>query len=399
MEEAECDVHAPVITVLVSLKKAIKILQTNPLFIRYDPQIIIEAISGIESEAGEDLSSEPNLLKLCQLLEELKTQLEKLKRFQDYSLKSLVYHQFTKYEIYQLSFAVEAEIQAFIDRDFVQNIVRTLLEEDPEEEEVLGALKELEERVSQGFDREFQELILRGKVFSILEWLICESTFSKRAKGQAALVVVALVRFNRDVFVGLVLMGPIVQALISIASSISIRVLCSLIQLIRIPMVDKIELDGEITTIMGLLSSRDLSVTIAAVDCVYEIAYFGRKEVIDVMLEQGLIEKLLELQRSVHGDNLKETCRADGGNIGGIHEECSKSDMKLLETEGEKNEGNWPFASCVARFAVQVEVGEGLEKKEKKEFKREVLRRVREASISEAEAATIIAEVLWGSSP
>jgi len=48
---------------------------------------------------------------------------------------------------------------------------------------------------------------------------------------------------------------------------------------------------------------------------------------------------------------------------------------------------------------VQLEVGEGLRQRERRAFKQEILVRVREACVSDAEAATIIAEVLWGSSP
>ena len=53
--------------------------------------------------------------------------------------------------------------------------------------------------------------------------------------------------------------------------------------------------------------------------------------------------------------------------------------------------------SAVERFAVQVEVGVGLSPREKHETKLEILRRwVREAAMSPAEEATVLAEVLWG---
>ena len=58
-----------------------------------------------------------------------------------------------------------------------------------------------------------------------------------------------------------------------------------------------------------------------------------------------------------------------------------------------------PFASAVARFAVQVEVGEGLSPREKREAKLEILRRAREAAVSPAEEATVRTEVLWGATP
>ncbi|KAJ0030161.1 hypothetical protein Pint_12439 [Pistacia integerrima] len=80
-------------------------------------------------------------------------------------------------------------------------------------------------------------------------------------------------------------------------------------------------------------------------------------------------------------------------------EEDSKSETTIEVGEEEITLHNCPFLNCVARFAVQVEVGEGLSLKEKKEIKLEILKRVRETSVSEAESASIVAEVLWGSSP
>ena len=89
-------------------------------------------------------------------------------------------------------------------------------------------------------------------------------------------------------------------------------------------------------------------------------------------------------------------------------EEESKKSFEGVEIEGirksrdsrEKRFLEWhPFASIVARFAVQLEVGEGLRQREKRAFKLEILSRVRETCSCDAEAATIVAEVLWGSSP
>lgn len=93
------------------------------------------------------------------------------------------------------------------------------------------------------------------------------------------------------------------------------------------------------------------------------------------------MKRLVELQRSELGGGLIEVGRFDD----------AKNSSLFLEEH--------PFASCVARLTVLVEVGEGLRQREKRALKREVLKKVREASVSDAEAASIIAEVLWGSSP
>ncbi|XWS17837.1 hypothetical protein CRYUN_Cryun33cG0102600 [Craigia yunnanensis] len=82
------------------------------------------------------------------------------------------------------------------------------------------------------------------------------------------------------------------------------------------------------------------------------------------MLEAGLVKKLVQLQR------LENQC--NGNENGTINEEGAKSDPKIESDEGGYL-GDCPFESCVVR--------------------------VREASVSEAESATIVVEVLWGSSP
>ncbi|CAK7353766.1 unnamed protein product [Dovyalis caffra] len=361
---------------LESLKKASKDLQTNPIFVTNDPQPTTETILNLEREADLMLCSDPNLFKLSQLSCNLKTLLEKLKKYKECSLKSFLCRQITKYEIYQVACTMEVEIRTCIDKEYVQNLVETLRVVGFEEEKV-KVLKEFKNRLSKGFDREFQELVLKGKVFSILELLLCDSTCSKRVREHVALAIVALVRFNRDVFVGMVFMGGIVQALITMASCCSMQALCLLVSLIRTPLVDEMELRGEIPKIVSLFcSSEDLSIKAGTMDCICEIAHFGRIEVIKAMLEKGLVEKLVELQRSTHD------------------EESVKLGLEIDEMERD-----WLFGSCVARFSVHVEVGQGLSQVQKKEIKREMSRRIREASVSEAEAATIIGEVLWGSSP
>jgi len=374
---------------LEALKKASKDLQIHPIFITNDPQPNMETILNLESEVDTILSTDPDFFKLTQLLCNLKTLFGKLERYREYSLKSFFFRQITRCEIYQVAFTMEIEIQACIDKENVQNLVKTLQEVVGIEEEKVRVLKRFERRLSQGFDRDYQELVLRGKVFPILELLLYDSTCSTTVREHGALAIVALVRFNRDVFVGMVLMSGIVQALLPLASFCSMQVLCSLVTLIRTPLIDEMELHGEILRILSLFrSSEDLSIEVGTMDCICQIAYFGRIEVIESMLEKGLIERLVELQRSKHVDYLTET-----------HQSKETEEGVRLGLEIVKIEGDWPFASCVARFSVQVEVGEGLSPVEKKEIKGEILRRIREASASEAEAATIVAEVLWGSSP
>lgn len=119
----------------------------------------------------------------------------------------------------------------------------------------------------------------------------------------------------------------------------------------------------------------------------------------------------MDLQRSEWGGVLIEREKGEDNDSSSTDEEEDRLVNDVVGTVEKRAGSNrskkkkkmflekHPFASCVARFAVQLEVGEGLRQREKRAFKQEILKRVKEASVSDAEAATIIAEVLWGSSP
>ncbi|KAE8682565.1 Purple acid phosphatase 26 isoform 1 [Hibiscus syriacus] len=261
-----------------------------------------------------------------------------------YSLPCILRHQFINYKIYQVAYAIETEIRAYFDRESVQNLVGTLEGSADEDEKVKVLVEfEFEKRLSQGFDIHFQDLISKAKIFSILKLLLCDSSCSIRIRDQ----------------------------------------------FIRIPLVDELEAHKEIPRIISLLSSENVAIQAGAIDCILGISYYGRREAIEAMLEAELVEKLVIFQR------LEKQASVDEN--GTTNEDDSKSDPKRDKEEG--YEGNCPFEGCVARFAVQLEPGEVLSKKEKIESKLEILRRIREASVSEAEKASIVAEVLWGSSP
>nr|DAD45019.1 TPA_asm: hypothetical protein HUJ06_003249 [Nelumbo nucifera] len=380
-----------VLKVLEALRQASNDLKRKPSLGK--DASAIKALLELETEADNILSSDPNLSRLSCHLSNLKTLVDNLQQSQGYSLRSFLRRRVSNHEISRIAGSIEIEIQAWIDRESVENLVSSL-HGSVSEEEKIKLLIQFESRVSQGFDRGLQDSLLKSKVFSELECILCDSKCSKRIREQSALAMAALVRFNKDVFVGQVLMGPTVRALVSMGSNSSIHVLCSLIKSIRSPLVDEIESNGEIPKIISLLSVEDLSIRVTAMDCILEIGYFGRKEAIEAMLEEGLIKKLVELQRSELGGDLIDMGRFDenannGVSVGGVQVEAKgrkeSRESKFLETH--------PFASCVARFAVQLEVGEGLRQREKRAFKQEILRRIREACVSDAEAATIVAEV------
>ncbi|PRQ46284.1 hypothetical protein RchiOBHm_Chr2g0087391 [Rosa chinensis] len=380
-----------VLKVLEALKQASQELQTHPSPDSAESNSsAINALLELETESDSLLSRDPHLSALSQHLATLKTLVASLRKPNTHhSIMSFLTRRASAQSLSRLAGSIESEIQAWIDRESLESLTRALKQKDPvgNEDELIKLLTRFEDRVSQGFNRGLQDLVLKSKVLNLLESVLCDSNTSKRVREHCAFAIAALIKFNKDVFVGQVLMGATIKALLTMASTNSIRVLCTLVRTIKSPLVDEIEFDGQIPKIIGLLNWDDVEMRVMAFVCVLEIGYFGRKEAIDAMLEEGLIEKLVELQRSELGGDLMELEMYDeeGENKGGCREK------RLLERR--------PFSSCVARFAVQLEVGEGLRQRERRAFKQHILVRVREASISDAEAATIIAEVLWGSSP
>ncbi|BBH00658.1 hypothetical protein Prudu_010703, partial [Prunus dulcis] len=133
-----------------------------------------------------------------------------------------------------------------------------------------------------------------------------------------------------------------------------------LFKIIRTPLVD--DMNGEIPRIINLLGSKDLSTKVAAMNCV-----FGQRG-------KDLIKKLMGAQRL-------EVCLQS-------NEDKMKVFVRRREKEPKMEESveKFPFSRCVASFAVQVEVGEALEQSEKRAFKLEILKRVREAAMVVAES-------------
>jgi hypothetical protein len=283
-----------------------------------------------------------------------------------------------------------SEIQAWADRELAARLVAALRRGKHSDARARALLAELESRLAaEGrFDARLQDAVLRHGVFAAVEARLTDPAVGD---GCAA-AVLALVRFNRDVFVGPVLMGPAVGALVSAAASSSssstapLRALNGLVDAIRTPLVDELHGRGELPRLVSLLCGAAPRVRALALELVLRVAYYGRWEVLDALLAEGLVKRLLCLQRS-------DGCL--GAGVGG----------SATDTDGEGPDtaalsaSRRPFVSAVARFAVQVEVGQGLGPRERRLAKLDILRRVREAAVSPAEEATVLAEVLWGATP
>lgn len=358
-----------VLMALEALKKASKDIENNPNSGADDASgdsPSMKALLELETGSEDLLSGDPNLSTLSHLLSHLKALASSL-RSQSPShgsgtggglLKLLLRRRFTGHgEISRVAGSIGSEIQSWIDREYADNLIAALRSQSDDEK--IDLLSAMETRVSRGFDQGLQDVLLKSDVYAAVEAVLTDKAAAKPVQERAAALVLALVRFNKAVFVGPVLMGVAVGCIVSIASgsATTLRSLCGLITHIKSPLIDVLHSDGKIPKLISLLTSSDPEMRAAAFECCLDIGYFGRKEAIEAMMGDGLVKILMELQRS--------------GEI----------------------------ASSVARFAIQMEVGEGLRQREKRALKLEVVRRVKEDAMSDAEGATVLTEVLWGSTP
>lgn len=267
-------------------------------------------------------------------------------------------------------------------------------------------LAELEARLGR-FDPRLQRALLRHGVFAAVEAKLGDPGVGD---GCAA-AVLALVRFNKDVFVGPVLMGRAVGALVASASASPepLRALNGLVAAIRSPLVDELHARGELPRLVSLLCSADPRIRALALEFALRVGYYARKEIVDALLAEGLVKRLLCLQRSdseTFDSYFSPQEKPDHGIIRGVIFFAGILGCQREDDDADDGGGGGaatssarPFVSAVARFAVQVEVGEGLSQREKLAAKLEILRRVREAAVSPAEEATVLADVLWGATP
>ncbi|KAM3267477.1 hypothetical protein P3S67_032314 [Capsicum chacoense] len=451
-----------ILKILKALKQASQQLQTNPQEADNTTESdsssssAIKALLDLDTESDSLLSSDPNLSNLSHHISDLKILISSLhkSKVNHGRIKSFLTRRVKSHEITRVAEIIESEIQDWIDRESIMNLTSQLqqirsradllesagssssqYEEEMnhtsqlqqirstnllessgsssssyEEEDIIEKLSLFHDRLSQGFNINLQDLLLKSNIFSELEFLLCNCNVSQRVREKAGYALKEVVLFNKDVFVGQVLMGQTIKSLVSVDSLCSLEVLISLIRAIRSPLVDVIESVGGISKVISYLNSDDLALKISslkvmAMDCILEIAYFGRKEAIESMLNCELIKKLVQLQRSELGGDLIDLGKAQlkEAEVEAEAEEEDKGNNKMKKKKRGYGEKRYlerhPFASCVARFGVQLEVGEGLRQREKRGFKQEILKKIREACDTDAEAATIVAEVLWGSSP
>lgn len=375
----------------------------------------LRALLALEASADHLLAGDPELSALRRLLSRIRA-LSWSAGFEDRGgggfvaeLRARWRRCETRRAIKRAAGAVAGDIQAWADRELVSRLVAALRGGDGDaaaNARARALLAELEARLLGRFDPRLQDALLRGGVFPAVEARLGVGDPGGVGDGCAS-AVLALVRFNKDVFVGPTLMGPAVGALISAASSGSAaaaRALNGLVAAVRGPLVDELHARGELPRLVALLCAADPRVRAPALELALRVGFYCRREVLDALLADGLVKRLLCLQRSDLGGSLtdpRDTSCPDS-KPGGFGPFAALLDWRQQRREDDDDRllsSRRPFVSAVARFAVQVEIGQGLSQREKRAAKLEILRRVREAAVSPAEEAAVLAEVLWGATP
>ncbi|CAM0942770.1 unnamed protein product [Alopecurus aequalis] len=377
MEEGEGDEF---LQVLRALRDAARSVQSGD---HHSSAPALQALLALEASADDLLAGYPELCRMLARVRALSLSVELAAGLEGVGLvgevRAWCRRCRARRAVARAAGDVAREIQAWADRELAARLVAALRGRDADTDARARALlAELESRLlgaaaAGRFDARLQDAVLRHGVFAAVEARLADPA----AVGDGcAGAVLALVRFNRDVFVGPVLMGPAVGALVAScpSSPAPLRALNGLVDAIRTPLVDELHGRGELPRLVALLCAADPRVRALALELVLRVAYFGRGQVLDALLAEGLVKRLLCLQRS---------------DLGGGSATDSEGETALSAS----------FVSAVARFAVQVEVGQGLGPREKRAAKLDILRRVREAAVSPAEEAAVLAEVLWGATP
>ncbi|GLJ15760.1 hypothetical protein SUGI_0259360 [Cryptomeria japonica] len=460
VSKAEAVMSEDVLGMVKALKEASQELPKNAKNV----ESLVEELKRLEeSGAVKDPKLRRKLLNFCNLME---PQLERARKLA--SRRGLRYYisrakgKVLGNDISNVANAMESEINLWLDRQNIEHLLKLLDSPGCKEKEIIDALGVFEAKVKEGYNSELQDVILSLRVFESLTCMFSRpESWSPRVLREAAFALAALVLFNKDVFVSQVLMLGVVENLLSMVKDSSdlsigvVSVIGSLVTAGKGAVVDEIHAHGGVRKIVGLLEDKREEMSVVAIECVFEIVYYGQKEVIEAMLEDDIVGKLAHLEQSQAGGHLidlpmhfesKESSSsllsshhdsqsdlAPGNSMGSssitspqkdpldclenvedesengakssrsISRRSAESFLESVKSADEQHyravEEFWrkhPFASAVSRFAIQVEIGQGLRKREKRALKQEILKRVRQVAPSDGDVATIYSEVLWG---
>lgn len=290
--------------------------------------------------------------------------------------------------------SMESELQSWLDRQGVRDLAR-ILGNDSEDKQV-QAISSFEAALRKGYDSQLQDTILTSGIVEKLASLLTPNAAPWRVQKEAAFALAALPEFNKDVFLSLVLMAEVVKNILSLMSNESdehilylVCVLKCLLSAGRIVIADEISGNDGVQNVVNFLDHKYQPLQHVAMDCIFELVYYGRIELIQTLLELDVVKKLARLQ-CLNGAAYSEKAAKQRMDCNSLPLDTDRP--RALIQDGHTGQ---PFASAVTKLALHLAIGTGLRKREKSALKRDLLRQIKDVFQDDAEVGNIIAEVLW----
>ncbi|KAI5056862.1 hypothetical protein GOP47_0028680 [Adiantum capillus-veneris] len=316
-------------------------------------------------------------------------------------------------EVTRIGQSMGSKLQSWLDQQGVRELADII--SNGSEDARIEAISSLKDMVRNGYDALLQETILScGLVQKLAALLRPSALVSWDVQKEAALALCALLDFNKDIFLSLVLMAKVVENLVKLMDTqpegnvvILVCVLKGFLSAGQTIVVDEIHTHDGVPKIVNLLDHKSQALTHAAMDCVFEMAYYGRMEVVQKMFALGVVQKLATLHQSSiiaggvgYVENELHSGQERGIVLGGLKGSGQERSIVLAKTPETSQVGGGtsvlhPFSNAVTRFALHFAVGTGLRKRERRALKLEFLKQIGEIMPNDAEAANITAEVLW----
>ncbi|KAH7438400.1 hypothetical protein KP509_04G013500 [Ceratopteris richardii] len=308
-------------------------------------------------------------------------------------------------EIERIGQSMETELQSWLDQQTVRKVADVISKGSSEAEQV-HTINSFRELVQKGYNAVLQDTILSAGLVEKLAGLLVPGIAAWEVVEAAAFALSALIDFNKDIFVSLVLMAKMVKHVLRLMSSVSddhvlvlISVVNNMLSVGQTIVADEIFACDGVSKIVELLDHDSRALQLAVMDCIFELAYCGRVHVVNLLFQLEVIKKLALLQEnnatkedmfaSAESDKNKSTEEQESP-LGG-----SSDSFILIQTQEKGSVEEGSFKDAVTKFALHLSIGTGLRKREKRALKQEFLKQIKEVLKDDTEVANITAEVLW----
>eukprot|EP00250_Pteridium_aquilinum_P013771 c21564_g1_i1 orf=480-2390(+) len=357
----------------------------------------------------QNSESRKMLESLHNLIQYLESQLQRLqkathRRGLKYYLASIS-NKVRGHEVGRIGQSMESELQSWLDQQNVREVANII--SNGSEDAQVHAISSFESVIQKGYNSFLQETILSAGLVEKLAALLAPGAASWRVVKETVFSLSALIDFNKDVFVSLVLMAKMVENVLHLMSTepdehalILVCVIKGMLSAGHTIVADEIYAHNGVLKIVELLDHESQALQHAAMDCVFELAYYGRVEVVDNMFKLEVVKKLALLQQSHMTEMERASTECDKY---AKREEAHALDLTanllspalLTQTQAENDMPINLFANAVSKFALHLSIGTGLRKRDKCALKQEFLRQIKEVMEDDAEVANVTAEVLW----